>query len=250
MLIPFNFLIFYPKKIRGIIHIGAHALEELPLYLSKNLRRIIWIEANPEKYDFIEKRISKYKEMHLGKFAAGFTEKKSELNIASNGQSSSLLDLGTHKYDYPTIKYIQSKEVNVKPLDLWIEENFMERRFFNFINIDIQGYELEALKGMDKQFEFLDYIYLEVNFREVYKNCSQLKDIDKFLNKYHFYRVGMYRTNKGWGDAVYVKQAIQICRIYYSILIPFWKIINFPYKLVMKIKIIFRNTYKKIHEKK
>ena len=28
--------------------------------------------------------------------------------------------------------------------------------------LDIQGYELEALKGMDKQFEFLDYIYYDV----------------------------------------------------------------------------------------
>ena len=241
MLIPFNFLILYPNKITGIIHIGAHALEELPVYLRKNIRKIIWIEANPDKFEFIEKKINQYKGMYLGKFAAGFVEKKSKLNIASNGQSSSLLDLGTHKVDYPNIKYVQSKEVIIKPLDKWIEENYLERKLYNFINIDIQGYELEALKGMVKQFEFLDYIYLEVNYREVYKNCSQLKDIDKFLNKNHFYRVGMYRTNKGWGDAVYVKQAIPLFKIYYSILIPLWKIINFPYKAVIKIKKLFRN---------
>ena len=190
-------MIFYSNKIRGIIHIGAHALEELPVYSGKNIRKIIWIGANHVKFGFIEKKINQYKEIYLGKFAAWFIEKKSLLNIASNGQSSSLLDLGTHKVDYLKIKYIQSKKVIIKPLDKWIEEDSLERKFYNFINIDIQGYELEALKGMTKQFEFLDYIYLEVNYREVYKNCSQLKDIDKFFNKYNFYRVGMYRTNKG-----------------------------------------------------
>ena len=42
----------------GIIHIGAHELEELPDYLKGNIKRIIWIEANPEKYIFIEEKSS------------------------------------------------------------------------------------------------------------------------------------------------------------------------------------------------
>ena len=37
MLIPLKFLITDPKKIKGIIHIGAHELEELNVYLEKNL---------------------------------------------------------------------------------------------------------------------------------------------------------------------------------------------------------------------
>ena len=50
MLINFNDLLFLQKKVNGIIHIGAHNLEELPDYLKGNVRRIIWIEANPEKF--------------------------------------------------------------------------------------------------------------------------------------------------------------------------------------------------------
>ena len=37
MLIPFNYLLIFPKKIKGIIHIGAHELEELKAYLRKNI---------------------------------------------------------------------------------------------------------------------------------------------------------------------------------------------------------------------
>ena len=94
MLIPFNSL-FLDRKISGIIHIGAHELEELSAYKNKNIQKIIWIEANPSKYNFIEKKIDSYKEMSLGKFAAGSKRDRLFLNVSNNGQSSSILKLGT-----------------------------------------------------------------------------------------------------------------------------------------------------------
>ena len=41
-----------------------------------------------------------------------------------------------------------------------LEENFKNKDQYNFINIDIQGYELEALKGMPKQLKIASYLYL------------------------------------------------------------------------------------------
>ena len=174
--------------------------------------------------------------MILGKFAAGSKKNKVKLNIADNGQSSSILEFGTHKKSYPNISYLSSKEVDVIPLDNWIDENNENRELYNFVNIDIQGYELEALKGMIKQLKYVDYLYLEVNFRQVYKNCSELKDIDNFLNIYGFKRVGMFRTNKGWGDAIYKRNYIFLNRLFYLFFIPFWRLINLPIKLFIKLK--------------
>ena len=49
MLIEFSHLCqkyqFTPK---GIIHIGAHDLEEMGQYLSKGVSRIVWVEGNPD----------------------------------------------------------------------------------------------------------------------------------------------------------------------------------------------------------
>ena len=56
MLIKINELFFLSSKVNGIIHISAHDLEELQYYLKGNASRKIWIEAYPEKYNFIEKR--------------------------------------------------------------------------------------------------------------------------------------------------------------------------------------------------
>ena len=198
MLINFNDLLLISSKVIGIIHIGAHNLEELPDYLKGNVSRVIWIEANPSKYNLIEERLRKFDNMFLGKFAAGRKNDVNTLNLANNGQSSSLLEFGTHKKSYPDIDYVSKIKVKTKPLDDWLEENFKNKNQFNFINIDIQGYELEALKGMPNQLKIAEYVYLEVNFEEVYRGCSQLQDIDNFLFKFGFIRVGLRKTDKGW----------------------------------------------------
>ena len=233
MLINFNKLVFFPKKVTGIIHIGAHNLEELSDYLKGNVDRIVWIEANPEKYAFIESKLMKFKHMKLGKFAAGSKDSYLPLNLANNGQSSSLLDLGTHKYSYPNINYTSQIEVEVKTLDKWINDNVYNKDLFNFINIDIQGYELEALRGMTNHLRIADYIYIEVNFEQVYKGCSELKDIDKFLIQYGFSRVGIRKTNKGWGDAIYAKNYIFMQKFYYYFLLQLIRFILLP-KFIFK----------------
>ena len=227
MLINFNDLLFLSNKVTGIIHIGAHKLEELPDYLKGNIKRIIWIEANPEKYQFIEERLQRFEKMTLGKFAAGRKYDSLNLNLANNGQSSSLLEFGTHKISYPDINYLSKIVVKTKPLDNWLDENFEDKHLYNFINIDIQGFELEALRGMHKQLKVAQYVYLEVNFEQVYKGCSQLEDIDTFLSNFRFVRVGMRRTDKGWGDAIYAKNHIFLSKLYY-LLLPFVRVLKIP----------------------
>ncbi len=227
MLINFNDLLFLSNKVNGIIHIGAHKLEELPDYLNGNVSKVIWIEANPDKYNYIEEKLKRFKNMTLGKFAAGRKNDVNVLNLSNNGQSSSLLELGTHKIRYPDIDYISKIKVETKPLDDWLDKNFKNKDQYNFINIDIQGYELEALKGMPNQLKIADYVYLEVNFEEVYQGCSQLEDIDRYLLKFSLSRVGLRKTDKGWGDAIYAKKNIFIAKLYYLFL-PIIRLIKFP----------------------
>ena len=50
MLINFNDLFLLPSKVNGIIHIGAHNLEELPDYVKGNVR-VISNKANRLKND-------------------------------------------------------------------------------------------------------------------------------------------------------------------------------------------------------
>ena len=77
----------------------------------------------------------------------------------------------------------------------------------NFINLDIQGVELRALKSMEKYLENIDYIYTEVNTEEVYKNCDKMEDLTNYLSNFGFKLVDarIYKQF-GWGDGFYIKQ--------------------------------------------
>ncbi len=62
-----------------------------------------------------------------------------------------------------------------------------------------------ALKGSVKNIKYANAIYLEVNEKELYKNCGLINEIDTFLEKYNFKRIVTEMTSHGWGDALYIR---------------------------------------------
>ena len=77
---------------------------------------------------------------------------------------------------------------------------------FNFLNFDIQGAELKALKGMEEYLDKVDYLYTEVNSDYVYKDCALITEIDDYLKQFNLVRVETSWTDCKWGDAFYIKQ--------------------------------------------
>lgn len=68
----------------------------------------------------------------------------------------------------------------------------------DFLSLDVEGYELNALKGLDlKEFD-VTYILVEVNTRDY-----DLEDMDELLGKYGYKNLGCLsnfskKTNEGW----------------------------------------------------
>lgn len=128
-------------------------------------------------------------------------------NISNNGQSSSMLEFGTHTIHHPHVKFIGTIQGKTKRLDTLIEENNIPIQHLNFLNLDIQGVELRALKSMEKYLSNVDYIYTEINTDYVYKDCNLVGEIDEHLKQFGFTRVAtQIASNFGWGDAFYIKQ--------------------------------------------
>jgi len=198
------------SEIKGIIHVGAHEAEELELYTASGISQVLWIEANPSLQEIVRAKIGSHPYMQLGMFAAGEKAGEAILNIANNTQSSSLLELGTHSSSYPDIYYRSKIKVRLDTVDNWISENYFRREQYNFINLDIQGSELQALQGLIKQLPYVDFVYTEVNFKQVYKNCSTVEALDDFLRQYELSRRITCRTPEGWGDALYSKKPFHL----------------------------------------
>lgn len=75
----------------------------------------------------------------------------------------------------------------------------------NFINIDVQGYELEVFKGAEKTLKNIDYIMSEINRDNVYENCVRVEELKDYLSKFEFKLVEEYWAGGTWGDGLFIK---------------------------------------------
>jgi FkbM family methyltransferase len=191
----------YNINFKGILHVGAHECEELNDY-EKNISRdkILWIEAMSNKVEFCKE---KYPGINIEQALISDKIENVTFNISDNGQSSSLLDFGLHKIHHPDVKFINSIEMKTKLLkDIICNYNID----YNFINLDIQGVELRALKSMEEYLHKIDYIYTEVNSDYVYKDCNLITEIDEYLKQFNFIRVETrWAGETCWGDAFYIR---------------------------------------------
>lgn len=207
MLIPLKILVPHFKlNLRGVLHIGAHECEEQTAYLQQGIKNenIYWLEAMDNKVTEMKKKMPHVQIYHC--VVNDEDDKELEFKITNNGQSSSLLDLGSHLKHHPQVHVVGTKKYKTKRLDTFIKENNIPIENLNFLNLDIQGMELKAMKSMGEHINKFDYIYTEVNTEYVYKNCALLKDIDQYLSKFGFKRAAIKMCgNFGWGDAFYIK---------------------------------------------
>jgi FkbM family methyltransferase len=192
----------YNIKFKGVLHVGAHECEEIfdyEQYISRN--NILWIDALSDKVKLSKQ---KFPGILIEEAVVSDCNDVVTFHRSNNGESSSILELGLHKDFHPHVWYTDSFVAETKMLKDIICNYSIP---FNFINLDIQGAELKALKGMEEYLHKIDYIYTEVNSDYVYEGCALIGEIDDFLLKFGLKRVetkwcGEYR----WGDAFYIKQ--------------------------------------------
>lgn len=195
----------YKIEVKGILHVGAHLCEEKDIYNSVfgvHDDNIIWVDANKS---IVDKNIQRgIPNCYVA--ALDDCEKCVSFNITNNGQSSSLLELGTHKYTYPHIHVSEKKIVRTQTLEQFLQRNVINIMNYNVWNFDIQGSEYSVFKGSESLLQYADVIYTEVNTAEVYVGCGKLSDLDELLGKHGLFRVASHILDElYWGDAIYVR---------------------------------------------
>lgn len=186
----------------GVLHIGAHEAEEAREYQELNWGYTIWVEAQSNLVAKLKSNLSPAENKVIHAAAWDTNGIELELKVTNNSQSTSLLELGTHHLDYPEVIVTRVEKIQTSRLDNLIDKS----ENFNFVNLDIQGAELHALRGMGQLLHQVKYIYTEVNKKQVYVDCALIGQIEDFLTEQGFKRVCVrWVPGKGWGDALFIR---------------------------------------------
>ena len=170
------------NKINTIIDIGSNK-GQFSLFAKSLFPRATIYSFEPQiKYLNLQKTILGDKKVKYFNIGLGNIKKNSNFYITNKEDSSSFLQpTGTKMKEYK-IKKIE--KISVKSLDKIIKKN--EIKGPSIMKIDVQGYELEVLKGAKKILKSVDFIIAEILFKKVYKDQVTAEKMMRFLKENHF----------------------------------------------------------------
>ena len=185
-----------------IFHVGAHLAEEQATYAPIGASEVHWVEARPDLVAKLRDELDSSAHRVYEGAAWSETGIEKTFRVTKNSQSSSSYPRHLHLQSHPEVKEESQQAITTTRLD-----DLLPRLSFPLVVMDIQGAELEALKGMGRLLGGTRVIYLEVNKKEIYKGIELVGDLDNWLNKIGFSRViTSWEAGRGWGDAIYTRQ--------------------------------------------
>ena len=188
----------------GVIVVGGwEGTEEYEPLMEIKCKDIVFIEPQKEVFKKLTSKgfeHSTFINSALGnenKLMVMFTE------TDNRGQSSSLLKPMLHTTQYPHIKFPSREIVKMQRMD----ELKLDFKKYNTLLIDVQGYELEVLKGAENSLKYVDIIIAEWNTAELYKGCPMWDELTEHLRIRGFKMIDTDPMGGNWGDALYVRKS-------------------------------------------
>ena len=199
------------RELKVLCVIGAHRFEELRLInrVFPSLRQIYLFE--PQSGPLASLRLLAASDSRIKVFpvAVSDADGTASFNVASNdGESSSLLRLGSHRQLFPEVAMQETIEVPTRRLDSVLVEHGLETP--DVLIVDVQGAEYLVLKSLPPSvLDRVRLIYSEVSTEAVYESAGLLADVEGVLSP-RFRNVGFaaIRPNVPMhGNAVFVANA-------------------------------------------
>lgn len=196
-------------KVKGIVHCGANTGQERHVYNEMGVDKVVWIEAILEIAKELAANIEQYPNQIAVNACLGETDDREVVfNVSNNeSQSSSYLELGTHKIAHPEVHYVRHFKTTTVTLKYLLKEIGIEIDKGWLLCADLQGSELDMLKGAGDLLDRFDFCYLEVNEAQLYVGCALKHEVEDYLKQFGFIPMDEFIYEQWhWGDEFFIKQ--------------------------------------------
>ncbi len=188
------------KDVTGIIQIGTNTGQEDGMFnsLSSN-KQFVYVEPIPSCFSVLKETFGNQKNYKLFNCCCGNYDGETTMHLSSNNfESSSVLKPLAHTTEFASVLFNDTKEFPISKIDS-LDIQFEN---YNLLWIDVQGYEIEVLKGAENCLKHIKHIYVECsndNF-EMYENCSKSSQVTELLKTHGFELKG---SNDNYKDLIY-----------------------------------------------
>lgn len=147
--------------------------------------RIFAFEPIPRAADRFEKVFAGNPLVTVTRCAIGATSRDDTLHLSGRDDSSSLLPIcELQSVMHPGTEEVAQIRVEVKPLDQILSPNDLMTPAL--LKIDVQGAEMEVLKGCASLLPSFDHIYVELSFVEFYFGQPLCHEVITYLAERNF----------------------------------------------------------------
>jgi FkbM family methyltransferase len=144
-------------------------------------------------------------DMALHSVAVGSHYSMLDMHVTSFSDASSLLEISDASVEHFNLHKERDEKVTVVPLDDYVVNERLPLP--DLVKLDVQGYELEALRGSERCLEHAKFIICEVSFIEFYRGQALFPDIVEFLHKHGFNLLAL-GVNTPLGKKLYQTDAL------------------------------------------
>ena len=148
--------------------------------INPNLKHVVMFEPQQKLQD-------KLRNMHLPGvekivYPYGLGENEEQIAIQGGTASASILKAtDLQHYYFPGSLNEENEEIEVKVLDnIYAEDNLP---YPDVIKLDVQGFELNVLKGARQVLSNAKYLVIELSYEEFYLGQPQLGEVIRFLEE-------------------------------------------------------------------
>lgn len=191
-----------------IVDGGANRGNIINIFLRQYAEPTIYaFEPIPAFAQALQEKYADKEKVHIFQKALGSEPSTVAFNILNAQNSSSIFSPGewNHKYHGDRMAVAEVANVELVRLDQALPVDAVD-----ILKLDLQGYELQALKGAGQLLERVKVIVTEVEFVPLYENQPLFGDIDVFLRQAGFRLLNLYDLythpdgQLTSGDAVYL----------------------------------------------
>lgn len=202
-----------PLGLAALVDVGANkgqfSLLTRALFPDAVIHAFEPLAAEAEKFRTLfqaDQRVTLH-QMALGEVAA-----TAQINVSGHADSSSLLAITARQNElFPGTASIGTQTVAVARGDDVLGPLELPRPLM--IKLDVQGFELAALRGLARTLERAEFVYAEISFIELYAGQPLADEVIAFLRERGFRLAGVHNLTTGQGgisvqaDALFTRAA-------------------------------------------